>query len=59
MNSDVKRIAAGAGVRLWQIAAELGITDSTFSRRLRKEFSAAEKERILRIIERLSEEVPK
>lgn len=57
MNRDVRARAAGAGVRLWQIAAELGIADSSFSRKLRKELPQEERERIFAIIEKLSKEV--
>ena len=53
-NQDIRRTAAGAGVKLWQIADELGIADCNFSRKLRKELPQAEKEKILAIIERLS-----
>lgn len=56
-NQDIRRTAAGAGVKLWQIAEELGIADCNFSRKLRKELLQEEKERILAIIERLSQEV--
>lgn len=55
-NQRIKLAAAGAGVRLWEIAAELGVTDSTFSRRLRKELPEQEKEQILSIIKRLGGE---
>lgn len=55
-NNDVRRAAAGAGVKLWQIAAELGIADCNFSRKLRKELSAAEKRQVMEIINRLSRE---
>lgn len=53
-NNDIKLRAAGAGVRLWQIAEELGIHDSNFSRKLRRELSPEEKDRIFAIIEKLS-----
>lgn len=53
-NIDIRRKAAGAGVRLWQIAEELGITDSSFSRKLRKELTDAQKEEVFRIIDRLA-----
>lgn len=56
-NQDIRQAAAGAGVKLWQIADELGIADCNFSRKLRKELPQAEKEKILAIIERLSREV--
>ena len=56
-NQEVRRTAAGAGVKLWQIADALGITDSSFSRKLRKELPQEEKEKIFSIIQRLSQEV--
>ena len=56
-NQDIRRTAAGAGVKLWQIADELGIADCNFSRKLLKELPQEEKDKILAIIERLSREV--
>lgn len=56
-NQDVRRTAAGAGIRLWQIAEALGIADCNFSRKLRRELPAEEKERIFSIIRELSGEV--
>lgn len=53
-NQDVRLAAKEAGVFLWQIAAELGLNDGNFSRKLRKELPAAEKERIMGIIKELS-----
>lgn len=53
-NRDVKLAAAGVGVRMWQIADELGILDSNFSRKLRHELSQEEKKRIFEIIDKLS-----
>lgn len=55
-NQDVRMAAKQAGVFLWQIAAELGVNDGNFSRKLRKELPATEKERIMGIIEKLSKE---
>lgn len=55
-NLDVRGKAAGAGVKLWQIAAALGMADSNFSRKLRKELPEEEKKRIFAVIDQLSEE---
>lgn len=55
-NNDIRKAAKIAGVFLWQIAAELGMNDGNFSRKLRKELPSAEKEKILAIIERLAKE---
>lgn len=55
-NQDIRCTAAGAGVRLWQIADALGIADCNFSRKLRKELPQDEKEKIFSIIRDLSQE---
>lgn len=53
-NDDIRRAAHNAGVRLWEIANELGINDGNFSRKLRTELSAREKEKVLSIINQIS-----
>lgn len=53
-NRDLKLAAAGAGVRMWQIADELGMLDSSLSRKLRHELPHEEKAEILEIINKLS-----
>lgn len=55
-NADIRAKAKGAGVRLWEIADKLGITDSHFSRKLRHELPQAEKDRIFSIIEEIAKE---
>lgn len=52
-NQDIKQEAKAAGVRLWQIAERLGLTDGNFSRKLRHELPAGEKKQIMAIIEDL------
>lgn len=54
-NLEIRRKAAWAGVRLWQIAEALGIADCSLSRMLRKELSDEEREKILAIIDNLEE----
>ena len=56
-NFDVRFAASKAGVKLWQIADALGMADSNFSRKLRKELPDDEKTKILEIIRRIAEEV--
>lgn len=56
-NQDIRLAAAGAGVKLWQVADALGIADSSLSRKLRKELSEEEKSRIFLIIKELSQGV--
>lgn len=53
-NKDIREYAAKHGVRLWQIAARLGINDGNFSRKLRKELPQEEREKILAIIDDLA-----
>lgn len=54
-NQDIRRTAAGAGVKLWQIAEALGIADCSLSRKLRRELPPEEKTRMLNIIRELSD----
>lgn len=56
-NQDIRQSASKAGVRLWRIAEALGIADSAFSKKLRRELPAEEKKKIFSIIEKLSGEV--
>lgn len=52
-NEEIRNAAKNAGIRLWQIADELGINDGNFSRKLRRELSQDEKAKILGIIDNL------
>lgn len=56
-NVEIRRSAKEAGVRLWQVAEAIGMQDSAFSRKLRKELPQEEKDRIFKIIKELSQEV--
>lgn len=56
-NKEIREAAKQKGVKLWQIAEELGITDASFSRKLRREFTDAERARVLAIIDRIAEGV--
>ena len=42
-----------ANIRIWQVADKFGCADSNFSRKLRKDFSEADTEKVLSIIEEL------
>lgn len=52
-NNEIRVAANTARVRLWEIADAIGLSDSSFSRKLRKEFSDTEKGKILGVIESL------
>ena len=55
-NTDIYNEAKCANVRLWQIADRLGMMDSNFSRKLRKELPVEEKAKIRQIIADLKAE---
>ena len=54
-NLDIRSEIKLAGLKLWEIADELGITDSYFSKKLRYEMSQNEKDQIRNIVIRLKE----
>ena len=53
-NKRIRREAENKGVFLWEIAEQLGITDSTLSRKLRRELPEEEQTAILKIIKEIS-----
>lgn len=55
-NNDIRQKAQKGNIKLWEIADILGVTDSTFSKMLRKELSAEQKEKIFSIISALKQE---
>lgn len=55
-NDDVRQAIKQAGLRYWQVAMEMGISDGNFSRKLRAELPAAEKKKIFEAINRLTKE---
>ena len=55
-NTKVREAALHSGVRLWEIAHALGMTDGNFSRKLRLELPDEEQKRILGIIDEIRRE---
>ena len=55
-NLEVRTAAKSAGVKLWEIAEVLGITDGNFSRKLRRELPRKEQEQIIGIINEIEAE---
>ena len=53
-NKSIKDTARAKGVKLWEVAEKLGICDTTFSRRLRRQLQPEETARILAIIDEIS-----
>lgn len=50
-NFDIKEYAKENNVRLWEVANHLGVTDATFSRKLRKELPDEVKAKIISFID--------
>lgn len=55
-NQEIRAAAKNTGVRLWQVAERIGITDATFSRKLRRELPEQERKHILGVIGKLAAE---
>lgn len=54
-NLKIREKARNSGVHLWQIADALGMQESSFSKKLRKELPDDEQKKILEIIRELAE----
>ena len=54
-NLDIRGKAAGAGVKMWEIAEAIGMAASNFSHKLRKELPEEEKKRIFAVIDQIAE----
>ncbi len=52
-NLDIRKAAANAEVKLWEIAEVYGISDTNFSKKLRRELPEPEKQKIFAIIEQI------
>lgn len=49
-NVEIRKKIATEGIRYWRVAEKLGISDGAFSRKLRRELSEPEKQRVLQAI---------
>lgn len=49
-NLQIREAAMRSGVKMWEIADAIGITDCHFSRKLRKELPAQEQENLIKVI---------
>lgn len=54
-NLEIRREAAKNGLKLWEVAEVCGVTDSTFSRKLRRELPSEQRDHILNMIYKLAE----
>ncbi len=55
-NIDIRQAIEAAGIKYYEVAFKLDINDGNFSRKLRKELSAEEKDKIFKIIEEIKNE---
>jgi AraC-like DNA-binding protein len=54
-NQNLKFYAQGKGVRLWQVAEKFGVSESYFSRKLRREFSEEESDKFRTFVDEIAE----
>lgn len=54
-NMEIRRAAVRNGLKLWEVAEACGVTDSTFSRKLRRELPSEQRDHILNTIRNLAE----
>ena len=57
MNKDLQLLAAGNGVKQWQIAKELDVAEATLCRWLRRELKPEMREKVLAAIDKLAKKV--
>ena len=58
-NNDIRTAAKQNGVRLWEVAERLNVSEPTITRKLRRELPADEKQRIISLIDEISAEKKK
>lgn len=54
-NNEIRNTAKVNGIKLWELAGEIGVADTTFSRWLRVEFTEQQKEIVMSAMKRIIE----
>lgn len=54
-NNDIREYCKEKGVKLWEVAEKVGISDGNFSRKMRKPFSEEYRNKIMRIIRNIAD----
>ena len=54
-NMEIRSEAARNGLKLWEVAEACGVTDSTFSRKLRRELPNEQRDHVINMIRKLAE----
>lgn len=55
-NLEIRTLTKESGLKLWQVAEKLNLSDGNFSRKLRREFSDVEKSQVFEVIHTLIKE---
>ena len=55
-NEEIKAYAKQAGVKLWEVAEGLNITDVSLSKKLRYELDSDYKHRIVKLVDQIAKE---
>lgn len=55
-NMELRTAAKTAGVKLWEVAEAIGISDGMFSRKLRRELPEAERKKLLNVIQHIAKQ---
>ncbi len=55
-NVEIRSAYMKAGIKQWEVAEALGLSETHFSRKLRKELHPEEKEKVMSIIDKLDRE---
>ena len=53
--NEIKSRIISAGLKMYEVANKYGISETSFSRKLRKDFSEADTQKVLSIIEELKQ----
>jgi len=53
-NTEIRATAKRSGVKLWQVAERIGMSDAAFSRKLRHELTDKERERVMEAISQVA-----
>lgn len=54
-NNDIRAAVQNAGIKLWMVAAEIGVSDATLTRRMRFELCADEKRQLMNAIDTIAQ----
>lgn len=54
-NMEIRKEVVKSGVKMWEVAEAMGIADTTFSRKLRRELPHEQQEHILTVIREIAD----